>query len=517
MKGQEYTEHADGLNAEDALATTVGDPHLAAWGFNALDAGLYYQDYVDGTHHWSEGARAVFGVSHDFTVTTEAFLALVLSEDIPRLGAIVGRAHEEHEGYDVTYRVRRPSGELRWVRARSRFERVDGRVVRERGLVQDVTDIVGTEDTLRLLQRERGLGLLVGSVAHDFNNLLTAMMGHVEIARRASPDLAEASFEALDTCLGQAAALSGRLLNQARRRPYHVTTVDLHDVIETSRPLYESVLGATRELVLDLSRTASHVRVDRDRLEQVLLNLVVNAREATEANGVITIRTEESTDKNGQQICLFVEDDGVGVSAHVKDRLFEPLFTTKPSGTGFGLSMAKRIIEGFHGTIAMSSRKGRGASVAIRLPAAAPAELAARTHAARHQPSTPPASAASGQLAYLLFERDTMIRELNARSLTGFGLHAASADSPEAATTLFRAARPPVAVVDVSDLNDRVRELLAILADSPSTRIVLTSTTPQAFECAAAHLGDREHRTLLKPYTSASLAHMVLAAATGGS
>ena len=231
---------------------------------------------------------------------------------------------------------------------------------------------------LRQSQKLEAIGTLAGGIAHDFNNLITVITGYTQLAlMRADPLTPEAAdlrqvVEASD----RAASLTHQLLAFSRKQVLQPTVLDLAEVAQGIAPMLQRIIGEHIELRLATSAPLARVRADRGQLEQVLLNLAVNARDAMLDGGVLTIATHNVIDASqraaSRGVSLVVSDTGVGMSNEIRERIFEPFFTTKEpgKGTGLGLSTVYGIVNQSGGTIAVESAQGRGTSFSIVLPAA---------------------------------------------------------------------------------------------------------------------------------------------------
>ena len=304
-----------------------------------------------------------------------------------------GRPHEQR------LRFVRPNHEVRWVDLHL-APIVDGSAeVTFVGTVDDVTAAVDArreldeiEQRLRQAERLESLGELAAGIAHDFNNALSVIMTYNEFVRH-DLDAADIDQETLETLIGntdavssaaeRAAALTNRLLVFARRGMMKPERIDATEVLRDAIALLRPTIGSNITLVDDLDPIAHMMMADRTQLEQILVNVVINARDAITAaagSGTVSVSTVRMLldEVDGQQCGLpagwysriTVDDDGCGMTARVMSRMFEPFFTTKPSGkgTGLGLSTVYGIVKSMRGAINASSEPGRGTSMRILLP-----------------------------------------------------------------------------------------------------------------------------------------------------
>lgn len=242
---------------------------------------------------------------------------------------------------------------------------------------------------LQAMQRLEALGRMAGGIAHDFNNVLTVASGSVELlldslrqrGALASTDLP--LVEAIQQALTQGTGLTRRLLQFSRQREDQPQDVDVFDSLRGAMPLIRQLVGRGVQLDLSSAPNVPKVRIDPVQLEQVLLNLVVNARDAMSSGGALSIRVDsvESTLQNGtadslpvgRWVKLAFRDNGCGMTSEVRERIFEPFFTTKSAdrGTGLGLSTVFAVVNGCGGRIAVSSTLGSGSEFRLYFPALA--------------------------------------------------------------------------------------------------------------------------------------------------
>lgn len=231
-----------------------------------------------------------------------------------------------------------------------------------------------SEEQLRQAQKMDAVGRLTAGVAHDFNNVLTVVSGYTEFLLQDKTLTAEQRLEVdeIAKAAGMAVALSRKLLMLSRPGETVPVLLDLNEVIAGMESLLRRTMSAEIELVLRLGDGLSPIHADRAHIEQVILNLVVNARDAMGAGGTLTIETGNVMLAGRPRVRLGISDTGHGISPDVRARLFEPFFTTKAAGkgTGLGLSTVMNIVKDNQGHIDVASEPGRGATFAIYLPPA---------------------------------------------------------------------------------------------------------------------------------------------------
>jgi PAS domain S-box-containing protein len=282
--------------------------------------------------------------------------------------AAMRESREDLRAFSRDYRVIGAGGRVIWIHDESvPILDESGEPELIQGYFIDITERKELERQLLHSQKLEAVGRLTGGIAHDFNNFLLAMAGYTELALQTVPERSPARrhlAEVLRT-VESARAVSRQLLSFSRSEPVAPSLVDLTAVVDELRLLLRQVAGNGIRLELDL-RPAPSVHVDPTELEQLLVNLVANARDA--GSEAIAVRVGG----NAGQALLVVADDGAGMDEQTADRAFDPFFTTKEvdAGTGLGLSIVHGIVTRADGAIDVSSQPGRGTVVAIRLPAA---------------------------------------------------------------------------------------------------------------------------------------------------
>jgi PAS domain S-box-containing protein len=293
---------------------------------------------------------------------------------------------DRHE-YTLEHRILLPDGNERWVLVNGDIERdASGKAVRVHGIISDASDRRAMEARARQLERVETIGTMAGGVAHDFNNLLTAMVSFTELARDAlanvGPEAQVAPIrEDLDEALKvamRARGLTAQLLAFSRGAAAEPRRTEISRMLGEMEPLLRRLLGRRIQLTLQLGTKASDVWIDPSQFTQVVLNLVVNARDAIAENGDVRIELRElaADDRRpsgapaGAWVLVQVTDSGVGMSEEVRRRVFEPYFTTKKSarGTGLGLSVVHGVVRASGGHAWVESQPGRGTTFSVFLP-----------------------------------------------------------------------------------------------------------------------------------------------------
>lgn len=286
--------------------------------------------------------------------------------------------------YDELYRILRPDGTLRWIHDRAfPIRNAAGEVYRVVGVAQDITEGKALEQQFRQLQKMESIGQLAGGVAHDFNNILTVIQGHaslIEMGRNLTPEISESVHE-IAYAAEHAAGLTRQLLTFSRRQVIQPADVDLNQVISEIAKMLRRVLGEDITLHFQSVELPS-IWADPGMMEQILMNLAVNARDAMPKGGCLAIQTSKIALNEafvlqnpeasvGEFVCLTVGDTGSGISPENMSKIFEPFFTTKEvgKGTGLGLATVYGIVKQHEGWINVQSELNKGTTFTIYFPA----------------------------------------------------------------------------------------------------------------------------------------------------
>jgi len=340
---------------------------------------LFDWDVVTDRVTWSRGVERVTGVPPAAqALDYGGFLARIVEEDRARVDEEVQHGLRSGSALLIDYRIRNPEGELRWISGRARvFRDADGRALRVAGSLVDVTEQRWAEQQqrdaearLRSAQKMEALGRLAAGVAHDFNNLLTVISSAASMLARPgrTSEAGAVDVDNLQQAALRAGELTRQLLTLSRQQVMDIGVHELDRVTEEMARLLARILPTSIEVRMELGASGCQVRVDRSRLEQVILNLAVNARDAMADGGVLTIGTSADVG----QVCLQVSDTGVGMTAEVMSHIFEPFYTTRTEqgGTGLGLATAYGIVTQSGGRIEVASAPGHGATFTVVLPRA---------------------------------------------------------------------------------------------------------------------------------------------------
>jgi PAS domain S-box-containing protein len=374
------------------------------------------------------------------------------------------------------------------------------------------------QEQLRQSQKLESIGRLAGGVAHDFNNLLTSLLGFIELAERSQSSGSPATefLEGAAEAARRGGTLTQQLLAFARKQIVHPTVVAIDTIIEGMVPMIRRLVGENLEVRLALAHAPDKVKVDAGSLEQVIMNLVVNARDAVVGTGQITLETgvvhldadtaRDHGTRPGERVFFAITDTGSGMSEQVAERAFEPFFTTKPigKGTGLGLAMCEGIVRQAGGHITVDSEPGRGSTFRVFLPCADDEPVAPT-------PRAPAASPVRGRETLLLVEDEPLILRMAKRVLSELGYTVLTAsDGPEALEVLERhAGDVQLLITDVVMPRMSGRELAArVTAMRPNIR-VLYSSGYTADAIGEDGVLDDGINFLAKPYAPSRLADAV--------
>ncbi len=365
-----------------------------------------------------------------------AWLDTIHPEDRDR---VIRTLHTQVLGtWDETYRIVRPDGSVRWIRARAYPVRDgDGNVYRVAGVSRDVTEYRALEEQFRQAQKMEAIGRLAGGIAHDFNNLLSVILSYTTLALKdlKTGDPIRDDIEEVRRAGERATELTHQLLAFSWQQMLQPKVLDLSQVIQSMEKMLKRLLGEDVQLSLLTERSGCKVHADPSQTEQVVMNLAINARDSMPRGGKLVIEVgpveldEEYASKHpglipGPYILLAVTDTGVGMDAATRERIFEPFFTTKEKGkgTGLGLSTVFGIVKQSHGHIHIYSEPGIGTTFNVYLPAT---ERAVDTAAqAKIDPST-----LRGTETILLVEDDYQVRDVSLEILRRNGYNVLDAQN----------------------------------------------------------------------------------------
>jgi two-component system, cell cycle sensor histidine kinase and response regulator CckA len=427
----------------------------------AAGVGTFEWDILDDKVVWSDVQQRLHGMTPgSFGGTIEAFFAAVHPSDRERIRNEVARSVAQNADRRFEYRVEWPDGSIRWIAMFGRsFHGEQGRPVRSAGIGMDITRQKELHERLLQAQKMEAVGNLAGGIAHDFNNLLTVIAGYCQLlaARRGMPADARRDLSEVRRAVDRASALTAQLLAFSRRQVLAPRVVNLNEIISNLRPMLRRLIEEHVQLEFRLAEDLALVNVDPGQLDQVLINLVVNARDAMPEGGTVTIETAVTTDTpvtmiargEGEshdqsparpQVALSVTDTGHGIQPDAQRHIFEPFFTTKPQGegTGLGLATVYGIVKQSGGSILMESEPGIGTTFKLYFPA-----VSVQPEVETSVPK-PVAGDLHGHETVLVVEDDSRLRMLDERILTQYGYRVLVASTAAEALRICEQSDEPI-------------------------------------------------------------------------
>ena len=515
-----FSSGADVTERHQAIAALREAEERMRFALEAAGVGIWDMDYTTGVLRWSPILEAQYGLRPGtFEGTFDAFLAGIHPEDRQSVLDTVAAATSAGSDFVVDHRTLWADGTVRCVTGAGRvYHNAAGLPGRAVGVSLDITARRVLEGQLQQAQKMDAIGRLAGGIAHDFNNLLTIILGNCELLVHAlgPGDTRLADVMEIRKAGSSAAALTRQLLAFSRKQIIEPTPIDMNEVTADMRVMFERLIGEDVRIVLELRPGLGIVKADRGQMEQIVMNLVLNARDAMPRGGTLTIGTSNvELDEHyasahhgvtpGSYIALTVTDTGTGMSAGVQRRLFEPFFTTKAKGqgTGLGLATVHGIVAGNGGSVGVYSELGAGTAFKVYLP---------RVDAAEARVGLPAAAPGSGKGTETVLVVDDVagLRELTRRLLEPFGYTVLVAEGAPDALRQFEA-QPVIDLLltDVVMPGASGPELTQqLIADRPSLRVLYMSGYAEEAMLTRGVL-DAGVAFLHKPFTADSLAHAV--------
>jgi PAS domain S-box-containing protein len=439
---------------------------------------------------------------------------LIHPDDVATVAA-AERASEMGEPFQAEFRIKRKDGREVWLSDTAVVvQGSNSRPIME-GIMVDITERKALETQLQQSRKMEAVGRLAGGIAHDFNNLLTIITGYTELAlgRPKVPLEVRSDIERIENAAGRAAALVRQLLAFSRKQVLQPKTLDLNAIVVNMDKLLRRVIDDHIEMITSVQDGLGKVKADPAQVEQVIMNLVVNARDAMPKGGRLVLETsnvyldsnyavEHVTVKPGEYVMLAVSDNGVGMNTETAAHIFEPFYTTKESGrgTGLGLSTVYGIVKQSGGYIWVYSEPGKGTTFKVYLPRA---EEAVEQEVAKQ----PPVIAGRGTETVLLVEDEEAVRELVQTILSGQGYEVIVARDPRHAEEIAREFSREIHLLltDVVMPGTSGRELAKrIAASRPGIRVLYMSGYTENVITSGGML-ERGLAFLQKPFSPAVL------------
>jgi len=379
LQASQQSEAAS-LAREARLHTSLEAANVGTWDWNIRTGEVRWSDTLERIHGQSPGG---------FRGTFEGFLDGVHPEDRQRVLDAIDRARTAGAAYVIEYRSLVQGDDVRWFEGRGHvIPNEAGEPVWMSGICMDVTERHRFQEQLCQTQRLESLGLLAGGIAHDFNNLLVAIMGNASLARDTLPAAAPAIplIQRVLTACERAALLTRRLLSYAGKEHSAVAPVNLADLVRDLGSLLRTSIPKLVNLSFELDEDLPPVLADEAQLQQVVMNLAINAAEAIpeRMTGTVTLSTRRRRllpedrhcavipleNGDGEYVELSVRDTGCGMDLPTQTRIFDPFYSTKFTGRGLGLAAVLGIIGAHGGTITVRSAPGQGSCFTVLLPEA---------------------------------------------------------------------------------------------------------------------------------------------------
>jgi two-component system, cell cycle sensor histidine kinase and response regulator CckA len=514
-EGQERTisERTQELAKSEArLQLALESSGEALWEWDLSSPDLYFSEKVYAMLGRDPGS---------FMMPLNSWQALIHPDDRDRAANAERGLHAEGwDRHSIEYRMLSAEGEYCWYQASAKVvgRHEDGAPSHLIGTIRDITERVQAEAQLQQAQKMESVGRLAGGVAHDFNNLLTVINGYSQLllAKLSASDPIRVSIAEIHKAGERAAGLTQQLLAFSRKQVLQPRRLDVNRVVKEMRPMLERLMGEDVDVGVALDAAGGTVHADPHQLEQVLMNLAVNARDAMPGGGKLLIKTarvewDESWTRShpeahaGSYVMLEVSDNGTGMDEETRQRIFEPFFTTKGvgQGTGLGLSMVQGIVAQSGGHINVYSEPDRGTTFKIYLPALA--EAAADT---RRQAAVP---ALGGDETVLVVEDQAEVRKYAVAVLKAYGYRVIPAENAGEALMLCEQERERIDLVltDVVMPNVSGRELANRLEEMrPGIKVLFMSGYTD--DAIVSHGVLEESAELIqKPFSPAELAGKV--------
>lgn len=513
------TDVSDQLRVEEELRRS--EERLRA-ALQASHTGTWHWDMPTDEFELYENCAKLFDFPSGRQLrSSEEFLSLIHPDDLARVAAGIERSKKKGANLELEFRVIWPNGSVHWLLDRGvAYFDLQGRPEYMTGACMEITDRKREEESFHQAQKLESVGMLAGGIAHDFNNLLVGVIGNASLAQKMLPEGSDAAglLDAVVKAGEQGAHLTRQLLAYAGKGRFVLELLNLSDLIPEMIGLVQPSISKKIALQMELDGELRPIRADRGQVQQVIMNLVLNAAEAIGSNaGMISVKTrgcdiqEEGSRQNGlglvsqpgNYILVEVSDTGCGIDEPTKAKIFDPFFSTKFQGRGLGLAAVSGIVRGHNGAISVDSSPGKGSVFTVLFPAA---EGSAQVSATQPRDAT-----LRGTGTILVVDDEEMVRGLVKRALEQYGYKVLVAESGITAIDLFKR-HPEDIMLVVLDLSmpdmggeEALPELLKI---RPNVKVIVSSGYSES-ETMRLFAGQHVCGFLQKPFSFARLAEKV--------
>ena len=379
-------------------------------------------------------------------------ISIIHPDDIPAIAQHHKQLRKTSQVREISYRIKSVDGSWRWISSRdlpfSRSE--EGRIKRILGIAEDITEKIQSQKTklalesqLRQAHKMEAIGTIAGGIAHDFNNILSIILGNSELALNDIPELTPAneSLKEIKQACIRAKEIIQQLLSFSRKTNKKKNVLQIKDQIQETISLLRASIPSTIELIIHIQEDVGFIQAEPTLIHQILINLCTNAMHAMDGGGLLEIKVSSvqidaetlmvnRTIAPGEYVKLTVSDTGTGIQNEIKDRIFDPYFTTKDvgKGTGLGLSVVHGIVDNHNGAISIDSEHGKGTRVHVFLPKATIPPEKKQISITRSP---------EGNETILFVDDEISLTTLVSRTLTKYGYHVETCVNPREAFLLF--------------------------------------------------------------------------------
>ncbi|MEW6141109.1 MAG: DUF3365 domain-containing protein [Thermodesulfobacteriota bacterium] len=520
-----FRDVTEKVRQEEALAKSEA---LLREAQRVAHIGHWELESLPGTSTWSEEIFHIFGLDPEKgEPSLGAYRDIIHLDDWELLERSVEALSSEGAPFDIEFRVIRPDGSIRWVNAKGYPQRnAQGEIIRLFGTAQDITERKKTEQERESLrsqlfqaQKMEAVVTLTGGIAHDFNNLLTIINGYTELilSEKTEEDPEYSDLQKIVQTGRKGAELVQKLLALSKKGEIEPHELNLNRVVEQAVAFMERTFPKAIEIETILEQDLDMINADASQIEQVLMNLCINAKEAMPEGGSITIETRNTlvdeeycrlhtNAKAGPHVLIAIADTGTGMTKETAERVFDPFFTTKgwdfKKGTGLSLPVAKGIVEQHGGWITCESEPGKGTTFTVYLPA---------VHGpwVENRPKTEGHDAAGGKI--LLVDDEEYVLDLGKRILERAGYPVITASSGEEALKIYAREPSDIGLIVVDLMMPQmggekcIEQLLQI---NPRAKVIV-STGHSLDSAESLRLRLSARRFVKKPYEMGQLIQAV--------